>query len=94
MEKLLSKQHKTKRGNHATSLISQRTKKIFLAVKGTKIFLPHTGKQHKKSTLFRMYYLSQPLTGLLTKTSQLFSGRVISLSAFVPAGRSLLSFGF
>ena len=23
-----------------------------------------------------MYYLSQPLTGLLTKTSQLFSGRV------------------
>ena len=77
MEKLLSKQHKTKGGNHATNLISQRTKKIFLAVKGTKIFCPHTGKQHTKSTLFRMYYLSQPLTGLLTKTSQLFSGRVI-----------------
>jgi len=82
MEKLLSKQHKTKGGNHATNLISQRTKKIFLAVKGTKIFCPHTGKQHKKSTLFRMYYLSQPLTGLLTKTSQLFSGRVKSLLSF------------
>jgi len=81
MEKLLSKQHKTKGGNHATNLISQRTKKIFLAVKGTKFFLPHTGKQHKKSTLFRMYYLSQPLTGLLTKTSQLFSGRVTALGS-------------
>jgi hypothetical protein len=77
MEKLLSKQHKTKGGDHATNLISQRTKNIFLAVKGTKIFLPTHGKQLHYSTLFRMYYLSQPVTGLLNKTSQLFSGRVI-----------------
>ena len=90
MEKLLSKQHKTKGGNHATNLISQRTKKIFLAVKGTKIFLPHTGKQHKKSILFRMYYLSQPITGLLIKTSQLFSGRVTFLIPYVSSGRTLV----
>jgi len=36
----------------------------------------------KKSTLFRMIYLHQPIAGLLTKTSQLFSGRVISLISF------------
>ena len=29
-----------------------------------------------------MYYLSQPIQGLLLKTSQLFSGRVISLLCF------------
>jgi len=28
-----------------------------------------------------MYYLSQPLTGLLTKTSQLLSGRVTALGS-------------
>ena len=42
MEKLLSEQHKTKGGNYAVSLISQRTKNIFLAVKGTKIFSANT----------------------------------------------------
>jgi hypothetical protein len=36
----------------------------------------------KKSTLFRMIYLHQPIAGLLTKTSQLFSGRVTNLLGF------------
>ncbi|MFL6418336.1 MAG: hypothetical protein ACJ71P_02825 [Nitrososphaeraceae archaeon] len=34
------------------------------------------------STYIRMNYLSQPITGLLLKTSQLFSGRVITLLNF------------
>lgn len=42
MEKLLSKQQQTKGGNDATNLTSQRTKNIFLAVKGTKIFFANT----------------------------------------------------
>ena len=39
MEKLLSEQHKTKGGNYADNLTGQRTKNIFLAKWGTKIFL-------------------------------------------------------
>jgi len=37
-----------------------------------------------------MYYLSQPITGLLTKTSQLFSGRVNSLFSFSYQGDGIL----
>jgi len=45
----------------------------------------------KKSTLFRMIYLHQPIAGLLTKNSQLFSGRVSGQSNY----RSVLySLGF
>jgi hypothetical protein len=52
--------------------------KIFsLAVKELrKYFLPPHEEMLFCSTYFRMFYLSQPITGLLTKTSQLFSGRV------------------
>jgi hypothetical protein len=52
--------------------------KIFsLAVKELrKYFLPPHEEMLLCSTYFRMFYLSQPITGLLTKTSQLFSGRV------------------
>jgi len=39
-----------------------------------------------------MIYLSKLNTGFLLLTRQLFSGRVILLSAAVPAGRSLFSF--
>jgi hypothetical protein len=77
VEKLLSKQQKAKGGTYAVNVTGPRTKNIFFAIKGTKIFLPAHGKDLNKSTLFRMYYLSQPLTGLVTKISQLFSGRVI-----------------
>jgi len=35
------------------------------------------------STYFRMNYLSKQITGLLTKTSQLFSGRVIIQFGFI-----------
>ena len=35
-----------------------------------------------------MFYLSQPIAGLVLFNSQLFLGRVISLSAFVPAGQT------
>jgi len=34
-----------------------------------------------------MFYLSQPLTGLITKNSQLFSGRVSSLIGFSSSRR-------
>jgi len=60
MEKLLSKQYKTKGGNHATNLMSQRTKNIFLAVRGTKIFLPAHGKQQK----------NQPYSGCIILVNQ------------------------
>jgi len=42
----------------------------------------------KKSTLFRMIYLHQPIAGLLTKTSQLFSGRVNRYYASVSGRRT------
>jgi hypothetical protein len=59
--------------------------KIFsLAVKELrKYFLPPHEEMLFCSTYFRMFYLSQPITGLLTKTSQLFSGRVISEPALL-----------
>jgi hypothetical protein len=41
------------------------------------IFCQRTHKHPKNSTLLRMNYLHQPIAGLITKTSQLFSGRVI-----------------
>jgi len=53
-------------------------KNIFFSCEGLrKYFLPAHGKLLFSSTYFRMFYLSQPITGLINKTSQLFSGRVI-----------------
>ena len=76
MEKLLLF-NQTKGGNYADNLTGQRKKKFAIAMGATaNIFCKHTGTA-KKSTVFRMYYLSQPIQGLLLKTSQLFSGRVI-----------------
>ena len=76
MEKLLSTTKK-QGGKYATNLNRPTHKKYFLSYRGHEnIFLPTPQQTTKKSTLFRMIYLSQPITGLLTKTSQLFSGRV------------------
>ena len=78
MEKLLSTTKK-QGGNHASDVNRPAHKKYFLSYGGHEnIFCQRPNKTVKKSTLFRMYYLSQPTTGLLTKTSQLFSGRVKS----------------
>jgi hypothetical protein len=65
-------------------------KKIFpLAMEATKIFFANTLQQTLKSTLFRMFYLSQPIAGLLLLTSQLFSGRVTFLPTKRPCGTLL-----
>ncbi len=50
-------------------------------------FFANTQQKLFLSTLFRMFYLSQPIAGLLLLTSQLFSGRDNYLSSFVPARR-------
>lgn len=75
MEKLLSTAKK-QGGNYATNLTAYAQKIFSLAVRATKIFFANTHETTFESTLFRMNYLSQPITGLSTKISQLFSGRV------------------
>ena len=41
-----------------------------------------------------MIYLSQPIAGLLTKNSQLFSGRVSKNQTSVQAGQTTFNFSF
>ncbi len=83
MEKLLSTTKK-QGGKYGYTLSSQRTKNIcYCCGSNRNIFLPTRSVSTKKSTIFRMTYLSKPITGLFTKSSQLKSGRVNSLSAAV-----------
>src|SRR4051794_23698137 len=70
MEKLLSSPKK-QGGNYANDVISLRTKK-FSQLSRARKFFASTQANSKKSTLFRMYYLSQPITGLLLKPVNFF----------------------
>ena len=84
MEKLLSTAKK-QGGNYATNLTAYAQKIFSLAVRATKIFFANTHETTFESTLFRMNYLSQPITGLSTKISQLFSGRVKAMLGLGPS---------
>lgn len=81
MEKLLSTTKK--QGENYAGNVTAHAQKIFsLAFEGYENIFANAQQTTKKSTLFRMNYLSQPITGLLSKTSQLFSGRVKTLINF------------
>ena len=60
MEKLLSKQQKTKGGNYEFSLTCQRTKIVALAAKATQLFLANTRQPIK----------NQPYSGCIILVNQ------------------------
>lgn len=75
MEKLLLL-GQTKGSNHVINLTGPTHKKYFLSYEGHENIFANAQETTQYSTLFRMNYLSQPITGFINKNSQLFSGRV------------------
>jgi hypothetical protein len=70
MEKLLQTQTTKKGGQYASTLSTQRTKKIFSC--GGYDFFANTQVTLKMSTLFRMNYICKPIAGLLINTVNFF----------------------
>ena len=75
MEKLLLL-GQTKGSNHVINLTGPTHKKYFLSYEGHENIFANAQETTQYSTLFRMNYLRQPITGFINKNSQLFSGRV------------------